>query len=194
MFRGKTPAPDTCTPNLPSSYCSRGGQPLSLPDLSVCATSCGGGAVVLRGREWTMAPSHPKQGRASSVTNWAFDNRSCTHFIYCHGVFIYLCEVRSFSQWKIISCCSFPTVRLEVFRWNPHGGDSWVTPDAPFADNSSWGPTAHTVGKLFPLRGCFVFFFFCKIESLDDLPTILVLHSRGPLKKPDASWWGPRPG
>lgn len=170
------------------------GVSLSLCWTCLCVRHPVGGGVVLRGREWTMAPSHPKQGRASSVTNWAFDNRSCTHFIYCHGVFIYLCEVRSFSQWKIISCCSFPTVRLEVFRWNPHGGDSWVTPDAPFADNSSWGPTAHTVGKLFPLRGCFVFFFFCKIESLDDLPTILVLHSRGPLKKPDASWWGPRPG
>lgn len=43
-FRAKTPDPDTCTPNLPRSYRSHGGQPLSLLDLSVCVTSCGVGA------------------------------------------------------------------------------------------------------------------------------------------------------
>lgn len=69
--------------------------------MCTCVTLCG---VGVRGREvvndvvlfqWCR---HSKQGRASAVTDRAFDSRSCTHFVYYLGVFIYFCKVKSFSR------------------------------------------------------------------------------------------------
>lgn len=63
------------------------------------------------------------------MTDRTFDGRSGAHFNYCHGILVYLCKVMSFSQsGKLCLAVHSPLFGLRFFGWNPHGGDSWVTP------------------------------------------------------------------
>ena len=69
----------------------------------------------------------PEQGRASAVTPRAFDGKSCTHFIY--WAFSFIC-VKSCHFHRVENCLAVhsPLFGLRFFGWNPHSGDSWVTP------------------------------------------------------------------
>ena len=116
--------------------------------------------------------------------------RQILHSFHLLGIFVYLCKVMSFSQSGKLSCCSFPTVRLEVFRVESTQWWQLGNPQKCPLQITAQGPRhPHGGGNCSPTVWVFCFFFFDKIVR--EFRCSSCLSQGNNLRMPAPSWQEP---